>query len=77
MQRYNKVGFSTSTITNNLQLSLTVGVGNIWRRLNCNEFVENLRAYHNFIIGDRQNIANIRSTIPPAFLPDFEIGLNL
>ncbi len=58
-------------------LSLTAGVGNIWRRVNCNEFVENLRADHNFVIGDRQNIASVRSTIPPAFLPDFEIGLNL
>ena len=58
-------------------LSLTAGVGNIWRRVNCNEFVENLRADHNFVIGYRQNIASVRSTIPPAFLPDFEIGLNL
>lgn len=58
-------------------LSLTARVGNIWKRVNCNEFVENLRADHNFVIGDSQNIADIRSTIPPAYLPDFEAGLNL
>lgn len=58
-------------------LSLTAGVGNIWRRVNCNEFVENLRVDHHFVIGEMQNIADIRSTIPDAFIADFEMGLSL
>ena len=58
-------------------LQLTAGVGNIWKRVNCNEFVENLRADHHFVIGNRQNIDDIRSTIPVAYMADFEMGLTL
>lgn len=66
-----------SPIPNIFHLSLTAGVGNIWRRVNCNEFVENLRVNRHFVIGERQSIADIRSTIPDAFIADFEMGLSL
>ena len=66
-----------NTIPSIFHMQLTAGVGNIWRRVNCNEFVENLRADHHFVIGAVQNIDDIRSTIPANFLVDFEFGLQL
>lgn len=64
-------------VPDGFHLSLTAGVGNIWKRVNCNEFVENLRANHNFVIGGNQNIDAIRSTVPDTYIPCFEIGLSL
>lgn len=64
-------------IPSGFHLSLTAGVGNIWKRVNCNEFVENLRADHKFMIGSSQNIDDIRSTIPSGFHKDFDAGLSL
>lgn len=58
-------------------VSLTAGVGNIVARINCNEFVENIRDNHNFIMGSRQNISSIRGTIPHQHLQDFDAGLAL
>lgn len=58
-------------------LSLTAGVSNIIARVNCNEFIENIRANHNFITGTSQNSAAIRSTIPPQYLQDFDDGMAL
>ena len=58
-------------------VSLTAGVGNIVARINCNEFVENIRDNHNFIMGTLQNISSIRSTVPQPYLQDFDYGLTL
>ena len=58
-------------------VSLTAGVGNIVARINCNEFIENIRDNHSFIMGSRQNISSIRSTIPHQYLQDFDAGLAL
>lgn len=56
---------------------LTAGVGNIVARINCNEFIDNIRTDHNFIMGDLQNISSIRSTVPCQYLQDFDAGLAL
>lgn len=58
-------------------VSLTAGVGNIIARVNCNEFIENIRANHSFVTGTAQNIQVIRQTIPPQYLQDFDAGLTL
>ena len=58
-------------------VSLTAGVGNIVARINCNEFIENIRVNHNFIMGASQNISSIRSTVPHKYLQDFDAGLAL
>ncbi len=58
-------------------VSLTAGVGNIIARVNCNEFIENIRANHSFVTGTAQNIQAIRQTIPPQYLQDFDAGLTL
>ncbi len=56
---------------------LTAGVGSIISRINCNEFVESIATDHNFILGDAQNVDDIRNTIPAEYLSDFNHGLNL
>lgn len=58
-------------------VSLTAGVGNIIARVNCNEFIENIRANHSFTTGTVQNIQAIRHTIPHQYLQDFDAGLTL
>ncbi len=59
------------------QLQETAGVGNILSRVNCNEFIENIRINHKFITGKYQDIVNIRTTIPEEYMMDFEEGLAL
>ncbi|MCQ2337183.1 MAG: hypothetical protein MJ010_08420 [Paludibacteraceae bacterium] len=58
-------------------LPYSAGVGKIIKRVNCNEFVENLNQNHCFVMGASQNIDAIRATIPSLYLPDFERGLQL
>lgn len=53
------------------------GTGNIISRVNCNEFIKNLSLSHRFVEGSTQNISAIRSTVPAAYIPDFERGLAL
>jgi hypothetical protein len=55
----------------------TAGIGNVISRTNCNEFINDIVANHNFVMGSVQNITNIRNTIPVNFLSDFNIGLTL
>ena len=55
----------------------TAGTGNIKTRVNCNEFITNLRENHNFILGNKQNIEEIKKTIPEEFLRDYEEGLKI
>jgi len=56
---------------------LTAGRAGIEHRTNCNEFIQNIVTDHCFIMGDTQNIVNIRSTIPASFISDFDSGLTL
>src|SRR5690606_16580675 len=58
-------------------LSHTAGLGNIVSRVNCNEFISNIRNDHAFFLGETQNIPSIQATVPPAFLNDFQTGLQL
>ncbi len=51
--------------------------GNVISRINCNEFVANLRVDHKFRYGKTQDIDTIRTTIPDEYLTDFESGLNI
>lgn len=55
----------------------TAGRGNVVNRTNCNEFIENIVTNNSFVMGDTQNIGNIRSTIPTSYVSDFNIGLTL
>lgn len=58
--------------------TLTAGNGgNVISRINCNEFVANLRVDHKFRYGKTQDIDTIRTTIPDEYLTDFESGLNI
>jgi len=59
------------------QLSHTAGVGNIISRVNCNEFISNVRTNHSFVLGENQNIANIKATVPPQYISDFDAGFQL
>lgn len=55
----------------------TAGVGNISSRVNCNEFILNIRKNHCFVLGETQNIPNVRATVPPQYIADFDAGLQL
>ena len=55
----------------------TAGRDNVISRTNCNEFIENIVINHSFVMGDIQNIQNIRNTIPSQYLTDFNYGLTL
>ena len=55
----------------------TAGVGNILFRVNCNEFILNIRTNHCFVLGETQNIPNIRATVPNPYTTDFDAGLLL
>ena len=51
------------------------GNGSIYKRVNCNDFVEHLSRYHGFVQGKYQNIESIRRTIPSQYISCFERGL--
>ena len=53
----------------------TAGNGSIHKRVNCNDFVEHISRYHNFVQGKYQNIESIRKTIPSRYQEYFERGL--
>lgn len=56
---------------------LGIGRGtNIAARINKSLFVKKLVSQYGFMFGSTQNTENIRSTIPPQFINDFERGLN-
>jgi hypothetical protein len=57
--------------------SFTAGNGNVISRVNCNEFVDNLRRDHMFEIGKNQDITKVINTIPNSFIADFNYGLSL
>jgi hypothetical protein len=56
---------------------LTAGRPGVEHRTNCNEFIRHIVTHHNFIMGNTQNIQNIRDTIPEQYINDFEYGLTL
>lgn len=55
----------------------TAGNGNINSRINCNEFILNIRANHSFVLGEAQNIPSIKATVPQQYIADFDAGLQL
>lgn len=55
----------------------TAGVGNITFRVNCNEFMTNIRNNHAFVLGETQNILAIQATVPVGYANDFDNGLKL
>lgn len=59
------------------QLIHTAGVGNIVSRVNCNEFLENIRHNYAFVLGETQDEASIRNTVPAQYQADFNSGLQL
>ncbi len=61
----------------NAHLLHTAGTGTVVSRVNCNEFVENIIASHNFKHNDNQNPIAIRKTIPEKYRKDFERGMAL
>ncbi len=61
-----------------LKRKLTRGKGKkVLRRINCNEFFEDLINNHNFDYGLTQDTESIRSTIPKQYLADFDRGLRV
>jgi len=69
--------FNAQPVTLRASLLHTAGIGNIISRVNCNEFILNLRADHHFVLGETQIIPNIRGTVPANYLADFDNGLQL
>ncbi len=57
---------------------MTRGTGNIVSRVNCNEYVDKLFQIHNFRSGRViQYITEIRATVNPAYIDNFNRGLNM
>lgn len=56
---------------------VTAGVGNIYGRINCNQFIEYVRSQFGFTEGRPQDINAIISHIPDENLEDFNNGLAL
>jgi hypothetical protein len=69
--------FSNQPATLRANLHHTAGVGNILSRVNCNEFIINLRNNHGFFLGELQDVPRIRATVPNNFHSDFDAGLQL
>lgn len=59
------------------QLLHTAGVGKVVSRVNCNEFLDNIRRDHAFVLGETQDEAAIRDTVPAQYQADFDTGLHL
>ena len=70
-----RICFHTRRLPSAGCLRFTAGNGSIYKRVNCNDFVEHLSRYHGFVQGKYQDIAEIRKTIPAQYIPDFEKGL--
>ncbi|GAB3508980.1 hypothetical protein [Emticicia fontis] len=73
-----RIQFHRYPINLSCYLKYTAGNGgNISKRVNCNEFIQNLINNHGFVMGATQNISSIRSTVPPQYHVDFDRGLQL
>lgn len=69
--------FISQPATLRANLLHTAGVGKIVSRVNCNEFLINIRNNHGFVLGETQDIPAILATVPVQFQPYFEVGLQL
>ena len=69
--------FISQPATLRANLLHTAGVGKIVSRVNCNEFLINIRNNHGFVLGETQDIPAILATVPVQFQPYFEAGLQL
>lgn len=58
-------------------LSHTTGNNSILSRVNCNEFITNIRDNHGFVIDGNQDVDKIRSTVPQPFQLEFDNGRTL
>lgn len=56
-------------------LSHTAGIGRKVSRVNCNEFLENIRRDHSFVLGEEQDVEAVRNTVPPEHHENFNTGL--
>lgn len=70
-----RIGFYSKRLPSSGHLRYTAGNGSIYKRVNCNEFVEHISKFHNFVQGKYQNIDAIRRTIPVEYRDCFERGL--
>ncbi len=59
------------------KLNHTSGVGNIFSRVNCNDFIKHIVDYHHFTHNGIQDMAKITKSIPTAHIIDFNRGLTL
>jgi hypothetical protein len=57
--------------------SFTAGVGSIIHRTNNTEYRDYLMANHSIVDGLIQNVNNVRATVPPAYIANFNHGLIL
>lgn len=69
--------FEEQPATLRANLSHTAGVGKIVSRVNCNEFILNIRENHGFVLGETQNIPDIKATVPKQYIADFNAGLQI
>lgn len=70
-----RICFYSKRLPSAVFLRYTAGNGSIYKRVNCNDFVEHLSRYHGFVQGKYQNIESIRRTIPSQYIACFEQGL--
>lgn len=56
---------------------ITAGVGNIYGRINCNQFIQYIHSHFGFTEGRTQDVSSIISLIPEENLKDFNCGLEL
>lgn len=69
--------FEAQPATLRANLAHTAGNGRIVSRVNCNEFILNIRKNHSFVLGETQDIPKIKETIPHQYITDFNAGLQL
>lgn len=59
-----------------LSSKMSAGVGNILKRINCNEYVKYLNTYHKFVRNTRtHDVTLISSTVPTNYQANFTAGL--
>ena len=71
-----RIQIHTANMPNIWNLRYTAGNGGaVLQRVNCNEFVDNIRRDHGFVYGKIQNVDIIRNTVPIQYQADFDRGL--
>ncbi len=56
-------------------VKITAGVGNIYGRINCNQFIQYIRTNYGYVEGRSQDVAAILGNIPAEYVVDFNNGL--